>query len=538
MKRIPGLLLAIIVMICVVQCAKKGNVEGGPIDEDPPEFVRANPENFTTNFEEDEIRIYFNEYIKLDKPQQQIIISPPMDPKPSILPLGSARKDVKIEIFDTLEENTTYTINFGKSIVDNNESNPFPYFKYVFSTGDYIDSLEIAGAVKIANQKEPKENVSIFLYPADTTYSDSIIYKKTPRYVTYSQDSTHIFRLENLKAGDYKLVAIWDKNDNYLYNPKSEYIGFVEETISIPTDSIFGITLFKEELNFTPKRPSQLKGNQILFGYEGFVDMDSVEIELLSEKPVGYETRLIKDAEKDSLYYWYNIKPELDSLIFEVRSPKTRDTLILPRFVELDRDSISVTAEPSSTINIEQNYMLKSNTPIVDFSEELISIKRGEDSTDVPFNSIFDRRLNRIVLQFNKEPAKSYKVTTLPGAITDIFNESNDTIRSNLKTKPLDEFGTVILNIQNLKSLPAIIQLTDLKGAVIAEKYIEEGSTITFRYINPANILVKVLYDENGNGKWDTGNFFKKQQAELIEYYRDTLEVRPNWDLNEAINVN
>lgn len=538
MKRIPGLLLAIIVMICVVQCAKKGNVEGGPIDEDPPEFVRANPENFTTNFEEDEIRIYFNEYIKLDKPQQQIIISPPMDPKPSILPLGSARKDVKIEIFDTLEENTTYTINFGKSIVDNNESNPFPYFKYVFSTGDYIDSLEIAGAVKIANQKEPKENVSIFLYPADTTYSDSIIYKKTPRYVTYSQDSTHIFRLENLKAGDYKLVAIWDKNDNYLYNPKSEYIGFVEETISIPTDSIFGITLFKEELNFTPKRPSQLKGNQILFGYEGFVDMDSVEIELLSEKPVGYETRLIKDAEKDSLYYWYNIRPELDSLIFEVRSPKTRDTLILPRFVELDRDSISVTAEPSSTINIEQNYMLKSNTPIVDFSEELISIKRGEDSTDVPFNSIFDRRLNRIVLQFNKEPAKSYKVTTLPGAITDIFNESNDTIRSNLKTKPLDEFGTVILNIQNLKSLPAIIQLTDLKGAVIAEKYIEEGSTITFRYINPANILVKVLYDENGNGKWDTGNFFKKQQAELIEYYRDTLEVRPNWDLNEAINVN
>ena len=538
MKRIPGLLLAIIVMICVVQCAKKGNVEGGPIDEDPPEFVRANPENFTTNFEEDEIRIYFNEYIKLDKPQQQIIISPPMDPKPSILPLGSARKDVKIEIFDTLEENTTYTINFGKSIVDNNESNPFPYFKYVFSTGDYIDSLEIAGAVKIANQKEPKENVSIFLYPADTTYSDSIIYQKTPRYVTYSQDSTHIFRLENLKAGDYKLVAIWDKNDNYLYNPKSEYIGFVEETISIPTDSIFGITLFKEELNFTPKRPSQLKGNQILFGYEGFVDVDSVEIELLSEKPVGYETRLIKDAEKDSLYYWYNIRPELDSLIFEVRSPKTRDTLILPRFVELDRDSISVTAEPSSTINIEQNYMLKSNTPIVDFSEELISIKRGEDSTDVPFNSIFDRRLNRIVLQFNKEPAKSYKVTTLPGAITDIFNESNDTIRSNLKTKPLDEFGTVILNIQNLKSLPAIIQLTDLKGAVIAEKYIEEGSTITFRYINPANILVKVLYDENGNGKWDTGNFFKKQQAELIEYYRDTLEVRPNWDLNEAINVN
>ncbi|MGA9325143.1 MAG: Ig-like domain-containing protein, partial [Salegentibacter sp.] len=106
-KRIPGFILVIILLLCLVRCAKKGMPEGGPKDEDPPKFIRATPENYTTHFSKDEIRILFDEYVKLKDPQKQIIISPPMDPKPSIMPLGSARKDVKIEIFDTLQENTT-----------------------------------------------------------------------------------------------------------------------------------------------------------------------------------------------------------------------------------------------------------------------------------------------------------------------------------------------------------------------------------------------------------------------------------------------
>jgi len=219
-KRIPGFILVLILLFTTVQCAKKGMPEGGPVDEDPPKFLRANPENFTTNFDKEEIRIYFDEYIKLDKPSQQIIISPPMVPKPNIMPLGTARKDIKIEITDTLEENTTYAINFGKSIVDNNEGNPYDYFKYVFSTGDYIDSLAVSGIVRDAKLKEPSEVISVMLYEADTSYTDSIVFKETPRYITYSQDSTFNFSLENLKAGTYRMVALMDSNDNYLYNPK------------------------------------------------------------------------------------------------------------------------------------------------------------------------------------------------------------------------------------------------------------------------------------------------------------------------------
>ena len=327
-KRVPGFILVLILLFTTVQCAKKGMPEGGPVDEDPPKFLRANPENFTTNFDKEEIRIYFDEYIKLDKPSQQIIISPPMVPKPNIMPLGTARKDIKIEITDTLEENTTYAINFGKSIVDNNEGNPYDYFKYVFSTGDYIDSLEVSGIVRDAKLKEPSEVISVMLYEADTSYTDSIVFKETPRYITYSQDSTFNFSLENLKAGTYRMVALMDSNDNYLYNPKKEKIGFVEGDITIPTEETFELTVFKEQLEFEPKRPNHFKGNQIIFGYEGYADPDSIKIDLLSATPEGFRSRIIKDPVKDTLYYWYNTSPELDTLMFAVNSPKTQDTLI------------------------------------------------------------------------------------------------------------------------------------------------------------------------------------------------------------------
>ncbi|MCM8570971.1 Ig-like domain-containing protein [Gramella jeungdoensis] len=529
-KKVPGFTIVILMLFTLVQCAKKGMPEGGPIDEEPPKFIRANPENYTTNFDAEEIRIFFDEYIKLDKPQQQIIVSPPMDPKPNIMPLGTARKDVKIEIFDTLEENTTYTINFGKSIVDNNEGNPFDYFKYVFSTGDYIDSLQISGTVKDASLKAPKEPVTVMLYEVDTSYTDSIVFKETPRYVTYSQDSTFTFSLENLKEGTYRMVGIMDKNSNYLYNPKSEKIGFIPQNITIPTDSTYELTVFKEELEFDPKRPAYFKGNQILFGYEGSPDLDSLSIDLINQKPEGYKSRVIKDPKTDTLYYWYNIKPESDSLSFEVTSPKTRDTL-LARLSTLDRDSLKVSTEGGG---MNEDFKFKANTPIIDYSEDLVKIL-DQDSMEVPFSTSFNPLRNEILVKFDKTPANRYQITAFPGAITDLFEETNDTIQQNVRTKALSDYGTIILNFQNIESFPVIVQLTDTKGEVLAEQYSENSRNFSFQFLKPGNYLVRVIFDTNENRKWDTGSYLKKIQPEQIKYFSDTLEVRANWDINEAI---
>ncbi len=538
LKRIPNIFLVLILLLSLVQCAKKGMPEGGPEDEEPPKFLRASPENYSTNFNKDEIRIFFNEYIKLENPQQQILISPPMETRPSILPMGSPRKDILIEIFDTLQENTTYTINFGKSIVDNNEGNELPYFKYVFSTGDYLDSLSVYGEIRDAYLKEPEEIVSIFLYEKDTAFTDSAVYSKTPRYVTYSKDSVHTFELENLKEGTYHMVAVQDANANYNFNPKTEKIGFVEGFIDVkPGDSSFyEISMAKEKIEFEPEpRPKLLKGNQILIGYEGTTDFDSIRINLLNPPSNDIETRITRDLETDTLYYWYNQMAETDSLAFEVVSPTRRDTLHT-EITEMERDSLTISTEPGGTIEFDQDFIFRGNTPITERDESLISV-RDVDSATVNFNTEFRPLENEIILKFEKEEDNSYSIQALPGAFTDLFGDTNDTIAKNVKTNPYSDYGSVILTFQNIQDFPVIVQLTDTDGEVVAEQFSNSETRFNFQYLKPGEYLVRVIYDENDNREWDTGNYLEKRQPEKIRYYRDTLEVRSNWDINEPIQL-
>ena len=534
-KKIPGFLLVLAVFFSLVQCAKKGTPTGGPEDEEPPKFIRASPENFTTNFDKKEIRIFFNEYVKLNKPQQQIIISPPIIPTPNIMPLGSARKDVKIEIFDSLQPNTTYAINFGKSIEDNNEGNTLDYFKYVFSTGDFIDSLSISGLVEDASLKAVSEPVSIYLYEIDSAYTDSVVYKQTPRYVTYSKDSSFTFSLENLKGGTYQMVGIIDKNSNYLYNPGSEKIGFIDRPITIPTDSTFQLKVFKEDLDFEVKRPKMVKGNQIIFGYEGKTNLDSIEFNLLTEKPSGFNSRIIKDVKTDTLYYWYNKNIEQDSLVFEVVSPKRRDTLTA-RISQLDRDSLKLSTEPTGSIGLNKPLKLKANTPLISQNESFINIL-NQDSVTVPFTTELNLMKNEVLVSFDKTESNKYVVTVLPGAVTDLFQATNDTLRVGLNTSSLADYGNLEIRLQNIKSFPIIVQLTNMKGEVLEEQSAKAQTSFNFSLLNPGEYFIRVIYDSNGNNKWDTGNFLKRRQPEVIEYFRDTLEVRANFDRVETINL-
>ena len=197
LQRFLYFVICLLVFSAFSNCAKRGMPTGGDLDTIPPVFINSSPENFSTNFKNEEIRIYFDEFIKLEDAQKQIIISPPIDPKPTISPQGSPKKYVTIHLGDSLKENTTYTINFGNSIIDNNEENPLPFFKYVFSTGSYIDSLNVSGSVRDAFEAETEEFISVLLYEINENYTDSIIYQEPPTYIGYTQDSTNSFQIEN-----------------------------------------------------------------------------------------------------------------------------------------------------------------------------------------------------------------------------------------------------------------------------------------------------------------------------------------------------
>ncbi|MEC7263262.1 MAG: Ig-like domain-containing protein, partial [Bacteroidota bacterium] len=262
-----GLLFISFMVLALWQCAKRGSPTGGPKDVTPPKLIRSEPENFTINFKETKIRLYFDELIKLQDVQNQLVVSPPFKHAAEITPQGTPSKYIELVIKDTLRENTTYTINFGQSIQDNNEGNPNSFLTYVFSTGDYIDSLSVSGAVKDAFNRKADEFISVMLYEMDSTYNDSTIYKSPPLYITNTGDSLPFFELKNLKAGQYALFALKDANKNNMYNQGQDKIGFIQDTVTIPTDSIYLLTLFKEMANYKASVPSFVAKNKIIFGY-------------------------------------------------------------------------------------------------------------------------------------------------------------------------------------------------------------------------------------------------------------------------------
>ena len=518
--------LAIIsIGLTLAACANRGSPEGGPKDEEPPKIIKSEPPNYSTNFRANEIRIYFDEYIKIKDLQKQLIISPPMDTEPTVTPLGTAAKYIKIIINDTLEENTTYAFNFGRSILDNNEENPYDYYRYVFSTGDYIDSLQVVGTVLDAYNRKPDNFVSVMLYEVDSTYTDSIVYKEKPKYITNTLDSLKIFSIDNIREGTYKMVAIKEENANFTYQQKTDKIGFVEKTITIPTDSFFTITMFKEVLDFNLNRPKQEAGQKIAFGYEG--NGKEMNIELLGDRPADFEKRITKDPKTDTLYYWYKPKIELDSAQFLVTNLKFQDTL-KHVFRELDRDSLTIKAEPNGTLDFGVDYGLVGTTPFVGIDENLISMM-DKDSVQVAFSTRLDTLNNKYIFDFERQEAQAYNIQLLPEAVRGFFGGTNDTLNFTVRTKKFSDYGNIRLTLQNAK-YPVIAQLVDDKSDVKYEKIVEDNRPVDFFNLLPAKYYLRVVVDANENGKWDTGDYLQKIQPEKI-YYRDgQVEVRANFD--------
>ena len=527
--KLKRLFLQIFVLLSLgfmaINCASRGTPDGGAKDLEPPKIIRETPPNYATNFKGKEIRIYFDEYIKVKNLQKQLIVSPPMDTEPTVTPLGNASKYIQIVINDTLDDNTTYAFNFGQSIVDNNEENPYDYYRYVFSTGDYIDSLSVTGTILDAELRQPDTFVSVMLYEMDSTYTDSTIYKEKPKYITNTLDSLTIFSIDNIRAGKYKMVALKEKSPNFTYQPKTDKIGFYEGLITVPTDSFYTITMFKEVLDFDVNRPRQIAGQKIAFGYEG--NYEGTEIDILSDSVQDIESRITKDPKADTLYYWYRPKIELDSALFIVKNKTFIDTL-KHRFREIDKDSLVINATSASTLGFKEDFGFKGTVPFVKFDETQVTIL-DKDSLQVPFTYRFSEIENIYNLSFDKTESQKYNITMLPNAVVDFFGNVNDTLNYNVRTKTAADYSNIRITLRNAE-FPVIAQLVTDKAEVKYELAVTQEQLIDFRNLAPGTYYLRVILDTNGNEKWDTGNFLKGIQPERISYYPEPIDARANWD--------
>ena len=531
-KQILNFLAFMVVGLALINCANRGTPNGGERDRTPPVITRTSPENYSTDFDAKEIRIYFDEYIKITNLQKNLIISPPMDPQPEITPLGSASKFITIKIYDTLSPNTTYAFNFGESIVDNNEDNPYPFYRYVFSTGDYIDSLSVGGSVRDALSRNPDEFVTVMLYEIDSTFTDSVIYQRKPNYVTNTSDSTSTFNIQNVKEGKYLMVALKDENNDYIFQQKTDKIGFVADEVELPTDTTFTIELFKELIDYKALSPRQIGGQKIAFGYEG--SYEEMKIEILENIPDDFENRVIKAKDKDSLYYFFKPKLEADSLIFVVRHPKSVDSFVVRRKDQF-KDSLKLSNIQTGVIGLDQPFEIEGNVPLVNFNKDFATLL-DKDSVVVDFETKLDTLKNRYQISFKKKEDNNYQMRLLPGAITDFFGNVNDTLNYALNTRTADDYGNLRLTIQNAV-YPIIVQLVDAQETVAMEKYATESGFVEFNNINPSKYFIRVINDTNGNGIYDPGNYLSKRQSEKVTYYPSELDVRASWYYTEQFTM-
>ena len=528
MKHRYSLLLWGFIVLLFVQCAKRGNPTGGPEDETPPVLLRADPALNTTHFNEERIRLYFDEYVKLNKLKDQLIVSPPLDPAAYIIsPQSSAAKYVQIELMDTLRPNTTYNFNFGQSIVDNNEGNPYPYFRYVFSTGDYVDSLQVRGTIGNAFGRETKNFVSVMLYAVDSTYNDSIIYQQPPDYLTNTLDSLEVFEIGNVKAGRYLLIAQKDIANNYTFDQNADDIGFINDFIDLPTDSLFHLDLFREKTNFSVGRTFQASQNRIGIGYFG----DPTGLKVLPiNLPDSVQTVQSFDKESDTLYVWYK-HFSADCLQFDI----TCDTLKIQSTHQIRKaelDSLAISSTIKGVLHLDDTLRIETTTPILKIDKSHINLS-DRDSIPVPFDvSVEDP--HRVLFDFDILPNENYQLDVFPGAITDFFDEVNDSLQLVLRTKKPADYGSVYLQLVGVPSYPIIVQLTDENENLIRSLPIAVPQRrVVFSNLQPKKYYARLIVDENKNGQWDTGRFLDRSAPEKVYHHEPLLDVRANWELQE-----
>lgn len=523
--------------LAVSGCAKRGTVSGGPKDTIPPVIVRSYPPNMSTNFNGSEIRIDFNEYIKIKDISKQLIISPPMETNPSIVPAGSASRFIKINIKDTLQPNTTYSFNFGQSITDNNEGNPYSQFKFIFSTGSYIDSLTVNGLIKDAYAKNPDNFVTVMLYEANEKFNDSTIYKERPRYVTNTLDSMVNYSLQNLKEGKYHIFAIKDQNNNYRFDPKTDKIAFLGNTVSVPTDTLYVLELFKEERPFKAIKPTQASSNRLLAPYEG--DAKGIQV-TVENGGLTLPSVVTQFPKKDSVNVWLPRNIKADSLMVAVTKSDSVKKFKVNWKEMKGTDSLSVSPVQRGGIHFREKFGIIPSTPLVAIDSTKIGVV-DKDSVSVNYTVAYKDFDQLLEIDFPKEESQKYTITLLPGALRDFYEKENDSLTYNLTTRTFADYGNLRVTLQNADRYPLIVEITKENGEIVASHYSDGETNINFDHIPPDKYTLRVIYDDNKNLKWDTGNYLEKRQPEEVIYWKEgpttVIDVRANWDVDQVFNL-
>lgn len=507
----------IMVVVLFYACANITALPGGIKDEIAPQIdsIRST-KNMQINFSGKSFDLVFDEWIQI-KDKSQILVSPPLIYNPIITSKG---KKIHIE-FDEQEElkpSTTYVIQLGGSIKDFTEGNVISGYNHVFSTGNYIDSLEISGQVNDAYTEETLEGISVMLYDSE---EDSIVYKERPYYMAIT-DKTGFFQFANLKPGNFRLIALEDNNLNMMFDPASEKIGFIDTLINIDTiKSSYFISIFQEKppLLFKSKEHNEDGFITLLFNKK----IDTIDLRFSTPTEHHY---LLKN---DSLLLWY-IPDSLSSPSIYIMEDTIKIKYLNKPITTIDY----FIPNRNTTIHPQNDYNLRFDQWLETIDTSMIHVKDtsgNNRSFTITIDSISHRELS---IKSNWKEGQTYELELLPNALKDFHNNTNDTISTLIKIGELDSYGTIEFSILELDTLYSY-QVDLIKGENLIDSYTtnkgDSSYTHTFIKLLEGEYDVIIVEDKDDNGQWSPGNYLSKMQSEKVEKTK-TGQLRKNWDLN------
>ncbi len=506
--------------------------EGGPRDTTPPKVLKITPPNLSTNFSAKKITIEFDEYIKLTNEFKEFSTSPELERIPT---LKTKLKKLEITLTDTLEANTTYTLNFGKSIVDLNEANELKNFSYVFSTGPTLDSLSISGNVSNVLTGTPELETTVFLLPLSR---DSLFGKRKASIFTLT-DSSGNFKLNNLKKDTYKIYALKEKNGDRIYQQETDEIAFLKDSLVLDKDiKDIQLRIFKEAAQKFRVTDRRLNADGSIFmRFNQHLTNPTVTVAFPQALDLGKIYQFTKN--KDSLTIWLNDLSFDSTKLVIKNNNKVLDTV---KFNRGKRDTYTRILNASDNadggiLSPFNDLTLTFNLPITTLDQRKIILL--EDSIPKSFSLVKDSlNVLKYHLKYKWRAKEQYQLILKENAVSAIFNSTNKEIKKTFTVGDPNDYGTLTLTVDVPDSTKHyILEVVDKEKNLIAAYPFTKKSIVKLTNYKQGVYYARIVYDVNKNGIWDSGNVKDSQQPEAIWYEPKELSIRANWDREEIIKV-
>jgi uncharacterized protein (DUF2141 family) len=522
-------------LLFVLSCANIQRPMGGPKDVTPPRLLKATPENMSRNFKAKTIQLDFDEFFKLTNQYAEITMSPAQDKQPEY---KIKSKSLVIVIKDTLQKNTTYVINFGKAIADVNEGNILKNFTYVFSTGPHIDSLSVSGTVTNTITQKKEKDITVMLFPVE---KDSLYFGKKKPAIYATTDTAGNFSLNNLHDGDYRIYALEEKAPDRIYNKDDELIAFQKQPVHLYADtSGIQLSLFKEEpakFHLAVRKFDQ--DGRMFFVFNKRLNNPSVKI---IYPPALNDQKIVEFSPTKDTANIYMKNMDFDSIrvaFFDNNKPLDSASLLKGRKEAFSKNyAFKLNIGNSNKLKPTSNLMIISSYPIASYDPAQITMY--EDSVAITNLNITpdSANLKRYVIKYKWKQDSRYILVADENAFTFVNGDKSKKFQKAFLVDKIENYSSLTLKVTvpdtSKQYLVEVYQ--DADHIIQTEKVTKNGS-IVFKNFLTGKYSFKVVYDDNRNGKWDSGSVKLKRYPENIWVDPIQITLRPNWDAEEMLDI-